>query len=82
MSVLDEVRNAIYSAIVESGRAPKLALLSDRLRLDERSVADACRALADAHVIVLRRGTRDIVWAPPFSAVRTPFRVANRGPIS
>ena len=77
MNVLDEVRNAIYSVIVESGRAPKLALLSDRLGLDERSVADACRALADAHVIVLQPGSLDILWAPPFSAAHTPFRVAT-----
>ena len=77
MNVVDEVRNAIYSAIVESGRAPKLTLLSDRLGQDERSVADACRALADAHVIVLQPGSLDILWAPPFSAVHTPFRVAT-----
>jgi hypothetical protein len=76
MNVLDDVRNAIYSAIVESGRAPELAQLSRRLGLDEHSVAEACCALADAHVIVLRQGSLDIAWAPPFSAVRTPFRVA------
>jgi hypothetical protein len=77
MNVLDAVRNAIYSAIVESGRAPALAQLSARLGLDERSVAAACRALAAAHVIVLQSGSLDIAWAPPFSAVRTPFRVAT-----
>ena len=77
MNVLDDVRNAIYSAIVESGRAPRLAQLSVRVGLDERSVADACRALADAHVIVLESGSLDVVWAPPFSTVPTPFRVAT-----
>lgn len=77
MSVLDDVRNAIYSAIVESGRAPAPAQLSRRLGLDDRSVAEAYRALADAHVIVLQAGSLDIAWAPPFSAVRTQFRVAT-----
>jgi hypothetical protein len=77
MSVLDDVRNAIYSAIIESGHAPVVAELSGRLGMDERSVVDACRALADAHVIVLRPGSLDILWAPPFSAAHTPFRVAT-----
>ena len=77
MTVLDDVRNAIYSAFVESGHVPALPELSARLGLDERSVADACRALADAHVIVLQPGSVDVVWAPPFSAVRTAFRVAT-----
>src|SRR5215217_8902122 len=77
MTVLDQVRNAIYSAIVESGRAPELAQLSDGLALDQRAAADACRALADAHVIVLQPGSFDIMWAPPFSAIPTPFRVAT-----
>ena len=77
MNVLDTVRNAIYSTIVESGHAPIVSELSGRLGLDERSVADACRALADAHVIVLQPGSVDVVWAPPFSAVPTAFRVAT-----
>ena len=67
MTVFDDVRNAIYSAFVESGHAPALPELSVRLGLDERSIADACRALADAHVIVLQPGSVDVVWAPPFS---------------
>ncbi len=77
MNALDNVRNAIYSAIVDSGRAPEVAELSRRLGLDERSVADACRALADAHVIVLRPGSLDIAWAPPFSVGPTSFRVST-----
>src|SRR4029078_11367531 len=76
MNVLDAVRNAIYSAIIASGRAPALAQLSARLGVDDGSVAAACRALADAHVIVLQSGSLDIAWAPPFSAVPTPFQGA------
>ncbi len=69
-----DVRGAIYAAMVEAGRAPTPADVARTLGLDGGAVADAYRALADAHVIVLRPGTVEIVWAPPFSAVPTPFR--------
>ena len=59
-----------------SGDAPGAAALAATLGLHDAEVADAYRALADAHVIVLRAGTLDIAWAPPFSAVPTPFRTA------
>ena len=41
---------------------------------DEHAVADAYRALADGHVIVLEHGTTTVRWAPPFSVVPTPFQ--------
>lgn len=74
MASFHEVRVAIYAAIVEAGHAPAPAAVGRTLGLDEGAVADAYRALAEAHVIVLRPGTVEIVWAPPFSAIPTPFR--------
>jgi hypothetical protein len=76
MNSLNEIRAAIYDAIVRSGQAPAPAQLAARLGLEEADVAAAYRALADAHVIVLRPGTLEIAWAPPFSAIPTAFRAA------
>ena len=74
MDSFKEARGAIYAAIVEAGQAPTPAGVARTLGLDEGAVADAFRALAEAHVIVLRPGSVEIVWAPPFSVVPTPFR--------
>jgi hypothetical protein len=74
MNALRAVRGAIYAAVVDSRRAPTAAELGAELGIDADAVADAFRALAEAHVIVLRPGTVEVVWAPPFSAVSTPFR--------
>ena len=76
MNALRDVRAAIYAAVVESGRAPAPEELAAMLDIDVVTVADAFRRLADAHVIVLRPGTVEIMWAPPFSVVPTPFRSA------
>ena len=81
MDSISEVRTAIYAAIVRAGRARAPAELAPSLGLDAPAVAGAYRALADAHVIVLRPGTVEIAWAPPFSLVATPFR-ATAGPQS
>jgi hypothetical protein len=74
MNALGGVRGAIYAAIVGSGRAPTAAEVASALGIDPRDAAGAYRALADGHVVVLRPGTVEIVWAPPFSVVPTPFR--------
>jgi hypothetical protein len=73
-ALLRTVRLAIYAAIERSGVAPVVAEVASAHGLDVRSVADAYRALAGAHVIVLKDGTLDIWSAPPFSAVPTAFR--------
>lgn len=75
MNSLSEIRLAVYGAVVASGRAPSPDEMGRTLGLDRAIVADAYRALADAHVLVLQPGSVEIAWAPPFSAVPTPFRV-------
>ena len=79
MDGVQRVRLGIYREIVRSGHAPGAAALAATLGVPGAAVADAYRALADAHVIVLRAGTLDIAWAPPFSAVPTPFRTVADG---
>jgi DNA-binding transcriptional MocR family regulator len=79
MNSISDMRVAIYDAVVRSGRAPNPAQLAAILGLSEEDVAAAYRALADAHVIVLRPGTLEIAWAPPFSLMPTGFQAAAGG---
>ena len=81
MDPSERARRAIYDTIVRSGRAPTPAELAASFGTDEEAVANSYRALADAHVIVLRPGTAEIAWAPPFSAIPTSFR-ATAGSMS
>jgi hypothetical protein len=74
-SATNAVRLAIYRAIERSGSAPGAADVARALGLESAVVEDSFRALADAHIIVLHPGTVEIKWAPPFSAVKTPFLV-------
>jgi hypothetical protein len=76
-ALIQEVRIAVYGAIEATGNAPSAAELARNRRLEPAAVEDAYRALADAHVIVLRPGTAEIMWAPPFSAVPTMFLVRS-----
>jgi len=79
MNSLNEIRVAIYDAVVRSGQAPAPSELAVTLRLEEADVAAAYRALAGAHVIVLAPGTVEVAWAPPFSVTPTPFKAAADG---
>jgi hypothetical protein len=60
-----EIRARIYDELLRTGRAPAAAELDDR---------DALQRLADGHVLVLD-DAGEILMAPPFSAVPTPFLV-------
>jgi hypothetical protein len=72
---VQQVRLAIYEMTVADGRVPSFEELAAARGLAAESVADAYRALADAHVIVLEHGSMNIWSAPPFSAVPTRFNV-------
>ena len=74
-----EVRNRIYARIVEQGAAPTPTDVAATTGLDIAEVAAIYQALADGHVIVLRPGSLEVVWAPPFSVVPTPFRTEAGG---
>jgi hypothetical protein len=71
------VRVAIYRALLEAGRAPSVAALVSQLGLTVAEVADALRALADAHAIVLHPGTGVVWMAHPFAAAATDFVVRS-----
>jgi DNA-binding transcriptional MocR family regulator len=75
MNSSSDIRLALYHAIAQGGEVPTVAEIAVTLGLDEADVAAAYHALAEAHVIVLRPGSSEVAWVPPFSAVPTPFRV-------
>ena len=63
------VRQAIYTSMVESGVVPTPADVARACAIFDARVETMCRALADAHVIVLQPGSTKLWAAPPFSAV-------------
>ena len=72
--VLDgEVRRFVYQATIASGTVPLSAAVADALGAGADQVRASFERLAEAHVLVLQRDTREILMAMPFSAVPTPF---------
>src|SRR5262249_13881634 len=75
----DVVREAIYSTIVSTGAAPRARDIAELHDVPIADVEAACRALADAHVIVLHPGSHEVAWAPPFSSVPTRYKTHVAG---
>jgi Alkylmercury lyase len=74
-----DLRSATYSMFVELGRAPTVADVGNRLRLDRADVVAGWRRLHDEHALVLNQHTDEIRMANPFSAVPTAYRVSAGG---
>ncbi|MBY0492463.1 MAG: alkylmercury lyase family protein [Gemmatimonadaceae bacterium] len=70
---------AIGRHFIEHGRAPSIAELSQQFALDAAIVADALRALADYHGVVLHPMSGEIWAMHPFSAAPTLFWVESGG---
>ena len=80
MDELDlRIRNHIYAAFVEAGRAQTTAETAAALGLAEGEVATAYTRLQDAHALVLDPGTTELRMLNPFSVVETPHRVEAGG---
>src|SRR3954470_13525581 len=77
--LLTAVRRAIYASVVAMRDVPSTQDLANSLGVDEPSVADAYRALADGHVIVLEPRSLAVRWTPPFSVVPTSFQANLAG---
>ena len=65
----------IYDITMRSGTPPSIDAVAAAMESDRGSVAEAFRRLAEGHVLVLQRDGGEILMAPPFSAVPTPFVV-------
>jgi alkylmercury lyase len=75
MEFMNLVRETIYTVTVATSRVPTMAEIAVHTGMHDDDVRGACRALADAHVVILRPDGRELWAAPPFSAVPTAFRV-------
>jgi alkylmercury lyase-like protein len=73
------VRHEMMAQFVRRTTAPSPGDVAGALGASTARVRAAFRRLADAHVLVLRAGSEDIVMAHPLSAVPTPFRVHVAG---
>ena len=73
-ALLDQrVRSYIYDQIMKVGVSPTIEETATALSAILADVEESFRRLADAHMLVLQKGTREVLMANPFSAVPTPF---------
>lgn len=74
-----EVRLTLYRTFVETGRAPSASQLAAALGATEAEVRDTFERLATGRAIVLQPESREVMFAPPLSAIPTPFVVHAQG---
>jgi hypothetical protein len=71
----DEVRRYVYDHVFQEELPPTIAQTASALSVAADNVEASFQRLADGHILVLQRGTGEILMANPFSAVPTPFLV-------
>jgi len=69
------LRHHIYTTTTASGRPPTSAELGERSGASANDVRASLDRLAAGRIVVLQAGNGEILMAPPFSAVPTPFVV-------
>jgi hypothetical protein len=74
-----DLRNLTYRLFVELGRAPGAEEVAQATHLPRAEVEQSWGQLHEAHALVLDRATKEILMAPPFSAVPTAYRVQAAG---
>ena len=80
MDELDlRIRNHAYGSFVRTGTTLGAPEAAAELGLGAEEVRRAYRRLHDAHALVLRPGTDEVLMLNPFSAVETPHRVEAAG---
>ena len=73
------VRRFVYDFAEREGWPPSVAQAAAALSLTTDEVAASFRRLADARMLVLQTESDEILMAPPYSAVPTPFVVECAG---
>jgi hypothetical protein len=68
-----KVRHYVYDQTMKTTTSPTIAETAGALSTTSVEVQASFQRLADAHMLVLRRDTGEILMANPFSAVPTPF---------
>jgi hypothetical protein len=71
------LRHHVYLTTLDRGRPPTIAELSALTGASDGDVRGGLRQLAAARVLVLQPASGEILMAPPFSAVPTPFVVTT-----
>ena len=71
------LRRQIYDRTLATGTPPTIAELADAIGVAATAVRDGLASLAAGRILVLQPGTGEILMAPPFSAVPTPFLVTS-----
>jgi hypothetical protein len=69
------VRCFVYDYVIREGLPPSIAVAAEALSRTADETKAAFQRLADEHVLVLQKGSDEILMAAPFSAVPTPFLV-------
>lgn len=69
------VRAAVYDSVMSRTKPFTSPELSHALDLPLAEVREALERLASGRVLVLQPESREVLMAPPFSAVPTPFAV-------
>jgi hypothetical protein len=68
-------RRHVYDITLRSGAPPTIAALASASQMSVDLVRESLTRLAAARVLVLQPSSGEILMAPPFSAVPTPFLV-------
>ena len=74
-----EVRYHVYDYVMREGLPPTIAETLSALARSRDEVRASFQRLADGHILVLQKGSGEILMANPFSAVPTPFLVKAGG---
>ena len=69
----------VYDYVMREGLPPAIAETSSALARSPDEVGDSFQRLANGHILVLQKGSGEILMANPFSAVPTPFLVKAGG---
>src|ERR1700730_13252730 len=72
------VRAQVYEITMRTGAPPTSGEVARAMSLSGEAVLASFHRLADAHVLVLKPDTAEILMANPFSAVPTPFLVETK----
>lgn len=74
-----EVRRLVYDTVMGTGKVPLADNIASVLATPTASVRESLRLLEAAHMLLLQRGSGEILMANPFSAVPTPFQIESGG---
>jgi hypothetical protein len=71
-----EVKLTLYKMVAQNGKIPDAANLASELDVPQEDILKAFQHLVEKRLLVLEPGDpTNIRMAPPFSGIKTPFRV-------